>query len=123
MCFMGNFLKGSNGLALKSSSYPLPHRVVCLKLRMQGTILFSCLPATLDHPPTSPGHGHLVGSYTSVSCHFKLTSTGTVSTVVTDIISATSVAWCEHFTKFQYPCNRCFKCNIKDLYGNKKPLV
>lgn len=59
-----------------------PHRVICLKLEpgeQCRTSLVSCLPAILDHPPTSPGHGYFVSSYTSVSCHSKPTSTGTIS--------------------------------------------
>ena len=89
----GSVFKGSDGLALKSSYHPLPHRVICLKLgtrvTMQETI--SLLPAC--HPGPFSGHGHLVSSYTSVSCHFKPTSTGTVSTAVIDTISAPSPLW------------------------------
>lgn len=72
-------------------------RVICLKLGIRGnnagTILVSCLPTILDHPPASPGHGHLISSYTSASCHFKLTSTGTISTAATDTISALLPLW------------------------------
>lgn len=98
LVFQGEiFSKGSDSLPLSPSYHLFPHRVIDLKLGIRGnnagTILVSCLPTILDHPPASPGHGHLVSSYTSVSCHFKPTSTGTTSTAATDTISALLPLW------------------------------
>ena len=52
----------------------------------------ACLPPWTVLQPTS-GHGHHVSSSTGVTSHFKSTSNGTVSTAVTDSISAPCPPW------------------------------
>lgn len=96
--FKGKFFsKDSDSLSLSPNYHPFPHRVICLKLGIRRNyaeaILVSCLPAILDHSPASPGHGRLVSSYTSVSCHFKPASTDTIPIAATDTISALLPLW------------------------------
>lgn len=94
----GSFFKGLRQLTpvIQLPSFP-PQGYISVQnweQRKQGrTILVSCLPAILHHLPASPGHGHLVSNYTRVSCHFKPTSTGTISTAATDTISARLPLW------------------------------
>lgn len=126
LVFQGDFVsKGSHGLALNSSSHLLPHRVICLK---SGAREPSCSPAcllpwTILQPVQVMGNLEAVMEVLAVISSPLPLAQFQLLLQIPFLHHLPSVASCEHFTKFQYPCNCCFKGSIKDLYGNKKPLV